>query len=165
MMRSILCGAAFAMALTGAAHAQWVTSVEDDLFSDDKIVTMIGVGSENWSIYATCQGAEASLAYIERADPGELSGSVPAGKIVIKPDVGTRWESEMSMYAHNDSFVGFSFDDTSKLRQVIEDLGKANSKITVGLDLILTDSPSQASLGARGSSRAARDFLAACDFE
>lgn len=164
-MKRSICGAVIAIALTGAAHGQWMTTVEDDLFSDDQVVTMIGVGSDSWSIYATCQGSEASLAYIERADPGQLASSVPAGTIVIKADVGERWESDASIYPHNDSFVGFSFDDTTKLRQVIEDIGKAKSKITVGLDLILSDSPSQASLSAQGSSRAARDFLAACDFE
>jgi len=164
-MKRVLLSLTALLVLTTGASSQWMTSVEDDLFSDEKVVTMIGVGSDNWSIYATCQGAKATLAYIERADPGGLTGSVPAGKIVIKADVGSRWESDASIYAHNDSFIGFSFDDTSQLRQVIEDLGKANSKITVGLDLILADSPSQSSLGAQGSSRAARDFLAECDFE
>lgn len=147
---------------TGQAYAQWMTTVEDDLFSDKKIATMIGVGGVHWSIYAHCSDADGmKLSYIEKGDPSGITSPLMVGKIVLKPDTGQRWTSETRMYWHNDSYIGFDYANQADIPKIIEEIGAAKRTILVGLDLAL-DSPSTISLTASGSSKAARQFLAAC---
>lgn len=165
MRKSILpVAAALGLLLaTTPAFAQWATTVEEDLFSDGGSATMIGLISMNASIYATCDAESMSIAYIEAAsDAGELSAPVEVGEIVIKGDNGSRHASKTSIYRHNNTYVGFSFDDSEGVLAVIRDIGKASSKISVGLDLILSDKPMTVSASAQGSSKAVKQFLEAC---
>lgn len=162
-MKAFLFGAVLAIAGVAPAYADWLTTVEDDLFSDNKVATMIAATSPSWMIYAQCHGPDdVSLAYIEAGSPGDLKSSVPAGKMVVKADNGKRWESQSSVYPHNDGYVGFSFDDKADVVDVIREMGSANSKISVGLDLIVSNSPTTMNISARGSSRAVKQFLDAC---
>ncbi|WP_108459236.1 hypothetical protein [Devosia naphthalenivorans] len=149
---------------TAGAQAEWMTTVEDDLFSDNKTAVMVSMISMNASIYAKCVGPDAVyLAYIEAAgDASSITQPMDAGDIVFKGDNGERFTSKTSIYRHNDKYVGFSYDDEATVADAIRDFGEADSKISVGLDLITSDEPMTVTVSARGSSKAVKQFIEAC---
>jgi hypothetical protein len=167
MKKRIFAIALFVLSGTAVAHAEWMTTVEDDLFSDNKVAVMMGLININSSIYAKCTGPDkVSLSYIEAAgDASEVTDPVPAGKIVFKSDDGERFSSAASIYRHNDKYVGFSYDDLTTVADAIRDFGAADSKIAVGLDLDISDEPLTVTVSARGSSKAVKQFLAACGLD
>ena len=166
-MRKLVLGALAALALsTTAANAEWMTTVEEDLFSEGSTATMIGLISLNSSIYATCNADSVTIAYVEAAgDASEVTEPIELGEIVFKGDNSERHLSKTSIYRHNNGYVGFTFDDTDRVVDVIRDIGKADSKISVGLNLVLSDKPMTVSVSARGSSKAVKSFFEACGIE
>lgn len=167
-MKRLLLVAALLAGSTTLAHAQWMTNVEDDLFSDKKIATMVGYSTPTKSILVTCSdSSDVSLTYVEKGDSSAFSGRAPmqVGKMVIKPDNGQKWESTTSVFAQNPEFFGFSFDDTGALPGLIREIGHADSKVVFGLNLISSDIPIQWPIPAQGSTSAVKSFMEACGLE
>lgn len=168
MNKLILFAAIFAGGLTTAAYGNWITTVEDDLFSDNKNAVMVGVIDLNSSIYARCVGPDrVELAYIEASDDASslTSPIASGGDIVFKGDNGKRHSSPVTIYQHNASYIGFSYDDKATILAAIKDFGVADSKIAIGLDLVFNDEPFMATAPAFGSAKAVKQFIDACGLE
>lgn len=154
---------------SNSAHAQWLTKLDENLFTGKQDPIMMGMISQRNFIYIQCSAdGNPEISYVEQVseDSNVPAGvELPVGNMIIKADTGQRWAASAKMYQHNNVFIGMKHDDAENARQIIEEIGKANGKVLLGLDLITSDEPFNASIPARGSTKAAKLFLANCVVE
>lgn len=152
--------------VTGAAHAQWATSVDDDIFSGGKKATMvasIGDYNDSSALIFDCTKNELSFAYIERSNQPEKASHLPVD-MFVKIDSGEIKKMKSSFEERNDKYIQAGVDDKDVITQILKEAVKAKSKMIVGIS---SDVIGQHSVSANvaGSSKAVTQFATACEIK
>ncbi|MGE9553867.1 hypothetical protein ACQPT2_22365 [Erwinia amylovora] len=152
--------------VTGIAHAQWSTSVDDDIFSGGKKATMIatiGSYSDSSALIFECTKSALSFAYVERFNQPEKVSHNPVD-MFVKIDSGDIKKLESSFEERNDKYIQAGVDDKDAITQILKEASKAKSKIIVGIS---NDAIGQNSVTANvsGSSKAVNQFATACEIK
>ncbi|MGX1306218.1 hypothetical protein AB7M35_000938 [Amorphus suaedae] len=147
------------------SYAQWTTDVTDDLFSDNKNASMVGMINFNSGMYLSCSGPEKlTFSYIERGDWEPGMDGVPA-KLIVQVDGGEKHALHGVFYDHNADFYGVESDEVDKIRPIVAAIRDAKSKIMVGLLIESSGRSYSASVSVNGSTRAASRFIEACNID
>ncbi|WP_334677549.1 hypothetical protein [Klebsiella pneumoniae] len=166
MMKKVrLINAALAAVLltSFASHAQWLTKVDDDLFTGGKKALMIGdLSSSNSGLIFDCTKNKLSVAYVET---DKSSDSVPAiaMDLIIKVDGNPANKLEASLSRRNAQAIEVSTDDAEKITAVLKQLQNAKSKVLVGIQTQDGGNQSSFSGNASGSTAATNSFIKACE--
>ncbi len=151
-----------AMIAAGAAHAQWDTKIEDDIFSGGKKAMLLGIISPNSFVVADCDSSgELSIAYSEK---GEWNAGMALGefRLLIKVDSGSVMEAKAKAEERNSDYFQITSDDTDVVLEMIKQIALAKRSILVGIEEPSFDMKHSATIGASGSTKATKRFLDAC---
>lgn len=145
------------------AHAQWVTNVEDDLFSGGKKAMMIGsVSSENSAIVFDCTKSELTAAYIEMDKTTESISEIPMD-LIMKVDGNSPVKLDAALSRRNVQFLQIQSDDSDQLKVLLKQLQEAKSKVLVGVQLKDGEGQNSFSANVSGSTSAVNGFIKACE--
>ncbi len=157
------CALVVALLPVQASAQEWFTKTEEDVFSGKSTAVMISVSPRSDSVYMACDAERAvRLSYIFKYDD-EIDTNL-RGVVVIKADTGETMRFDATAYKHNDEYSGFtadlSGDDASR---VLKAIAGAKRKILTGLAVDAINFKASLEIAASGSSRAATQFMKACE--
>lgn len=144
------------------AHADWLTKVEDDIFSDGKKATMLGAISVGSSLIADCTtGGPVSLAY---AETGEWQDGLELLKfrLLVKIDSSPVREFVGTAGQRNEKTWQVEAASGDDVLAAIKAMADSKKQVLVGLQEPITNIKYSGTVTARGSSRAVKQFLEAC---
>lgn len=95
---------------------------------------------------------------------GEKINTSLKGLLVLKVDSGETLRLDAEAYQHNEKYGGFKarLDDTQKAG-LLKSMAAAKKKILVGLSVESLDSKHSLDLAPNGSTKAASQFMKACE--
>ncbi|MDH4413071.1 MAG: hypothetical protein QE484_07175 [Rhizobium sp.] len=166
-MKSIVfLAVASAALLTSAAttfSAEWLTKVDEDVFSGKSTAVMIGGSGAQLNVYLSCDGdRKNSLAVIFKADEGVVEDV--DGELVLKADDAEPFRYAVRSYNHNDDYGGFlaelTPEDASKL---VASIKGAKKRVIAGLQVAALEIKASNTLATTGSTKAAELFAKACE--
>lgn len=156
---------ALGMALVSAgvaSAADWYTKVDDDVFSGKQTAVMFGGYSNQLTIYFKCDSDHnVTVSIIFPFSDGMVMGI--KGAIVLKIDAQEPIRLEGDSYQHNTLYGGFKADlDDEQKSSILKAIAEAKQKILVGLAIESLDTKDSYTISASGSSKAAYQFIHAC---
>lgn len=166
-MRSIvLLAVASAAVLTSAASAssaEWLTKVDEDVFSGKSTAVMIGGSGAQLNVYMACDGDRRnSLAVIFKAEEGVVEDV--DGELVLKTDDEEPLRYSVRSYNHNDTYGGFLVELTpEEASKLVASIKGAKRRVIAGLQVAALDIKASNTLATSGSTRAAEQFAKACE--
>jgi hypothetical protein len=146
-----------------ASSAEWLTKVDEDVFSGKSTAVMIGGSGAQLNVYLSCDGdRKNSLAVIFKAEEGVVEDV--DGELVLKADDAEPLRYAVRSYNHNDSYGGFLVElqpeEASKLVAIIKG---AKKRVVAGLQVTALDIKASNTLATTGSTKAAEQFAKACE--
>lgn len=149
----------------GCANAQgWLTKVDDDIVNDGKTATMVGVvGPSLQTLLFRCSSSgDLMMAYVERDTYDSRLDNVPA-TIFVKVDGLAKHTIDAEFFEHNAKYMGMRAKiGRDALVRILDEIGRARSKIAVGFHIAIVDGSWSGSISARGSTAAVGQFVDAC---
>lgn len=146
-----------------SASAQWLTKVDDDLFTGGKKAVMLGsLSSSNSGLIFDCTKNKLSVAYVE-TDKTEDSVPTVAMDLIIKVDDNPINKLEASLSRRNAQSIEVAADDAEKITVVLKQLQSAKTKVLVGVQTRDGGNQSSFSGNASGSTTATNSFIKACE--
>lgn len=155
----------FLLGFSSAAFAQWITKVEDDILTDGKSATMIGLISTMQAVHVTCNsGGSLTIAFIERSEHVAGMEIIPF-RMVVQADKGEKYWLDVENYRHNAEYTGFRSDKSAidVVLLILRDIGRGKSKLGIGLKAEVGDFSWSGNLSLRGSTNAVSQLTKACD--
>ncbi|MCX5495581.1 hypothetical protein OSH11_12760 [Kaistia dalseonensis] len=163
MKRIVLPLAAFCIVvLPSIARADWLTNVEDDIFSGGKKATMLGYISAGSFFTADCvTDGSVSLAYAEK---GKWVDGLDLLKfrLLVKVDAGAVREFVGKASQRNDETWQVEATDQDDVLATIKAIGNTKKQVLIGLQEPVTGMKYSGTVTARGSTRAVKQFVEAC---
>ncbi|UMB78180.1 hypothetical protein FXN80_07195 [Dickeya fangzhongdai] len=143
-------------------HAEWMTKVDDDVFSGGHKAVMMGsLGNSSSLVIFDCTKGKASIAYAE-ADKTSNNPDFPAD-LIIKIDGNDPIKFDAMISRRNDKTIQVGSDDMDKVTQVLKLLKTAKSKFLVGIQTKDGGHQSSFSGGVSGSTNSVNSFASACE--
>lgn len=165
MFARMICVIAISIACPLAAHANWLTEIEADVFSGGNQVFMTSDPTDAWIVVGSCSDANGiRLSVVEGNKTDAADGRDPS-TIIVKPDNGNRVRADGTFYRHNANSVGVSFDDAFMIPVALQAMGKADRSISLGLRIETTGYQQTRTISARGSKKATDAFMEACGLD
>ncbi|CUX23908.1 MULTISPECIES: hypothetical protein [Agrobacterium] len=157
--------AAFLLASAGASFANgWFTKSEEDVFSGKQTAVMLG-SAVSGSVYITCD-AERNVSVSFIFPMKEDIDTSLKGVIVLKVDSGEAVRLDGEAYQHNEKYGGFKADvQDDQKATIVKSIGGAKKKILAGLHVESLDSKHSVDISPDGSTKAAGQFLKACELQ
>lgn len=150
---------------TSIAHAQWLTQVDDDLFTGDKKATLIGdLQGADTALTFDCTKQKLTISYAERYGEQEAVSATPFN-LIVKVDPGDAHKMDAQSKRRNSKYLEISSDDKEKIGSILKSLLQAKSKILVGLETKDGGNQFSASGSVAGSTKAADQFIKACELK
>lgn len=150
--------------ISEASATSWGVKIEDDLFSQKKKVTLIGVIDRDSFVYADCRNGNLSLAFIMRTQwKGHLS-SIPVA-LVYQVDKKASQHQSASFYEHNDRFTGVKVTDSYSVVAALDSFSKAKSSILIGFMAGAGKYTASEQVSVSGSTKAIRSYFSACEVD
>jgi hypothetical protein len=148
--------------LPTAAHANWTTSVEDDIFSGGKKATMLGLISSGSFVVADCvSGGELSLGYAEKG--AWVDGLERLNfRLLVKVDGETVREFAGKASQRNEQAWQVEADQADEVLSAIKAIGGARKQVLIGIQEPVTGTKFSGTVRSAGSTRAVKQFLDAC---
>ena len=136
------------------ASADWVATVEDDIFTGKKKATLAGMITVNHMLAFDCAPQLLTLSLLERARHLEGEDFSRADlHLVVKVDQGKIHEFEARAGRRNESYIQMGTVEREKILDLLKEVRNAQSRIQVGLHERLSDSKWSATASVRGSTR------------
>lgn len=145
-----------------SANAEWVTKVEDDLFSGGKQAMMYGTISLMNGIIFDCTKDELSLSYVEKG-PFDAKEPIPV-TIIVKVDGNDPLRLEGNFKKRNDEYMQGTTNQAGII-QVLTQLKQAKSKMLIGLSVQAVNKKMSFSADVEGSTKAVNEFAEACEIK
>jgi hypothetical protein len=156
--------AAFVAWIPAPAMAQnWFTTVQDDVITDGKTATMVGMSSLQNGLYFACgSDGNLSIAFIEKGEFTDGLELIPA-KLILRVDDRAKHNFDVRAYLHNAEYYGFRADDESgAIAAVLAEVEEARRPIAIGLVAEMVGIKWTGTISPAGSTSAARRFRDAC---
>jgi hypothetical protein len=165
MKSTVFLAVASVAILTSSATAfssDWLTKVDEDVFSGKSTAVMIGSGTQ-LNVYLSCDGERKnSLAVIFKAEEGIVEEV--DGELVVKTDDAEPHRYAVKSYNHNDSYGGFLAELTpEEASKLVASIKGAKRRVVAGLQVTAFDMKVSNTLATIGSTRAAEQFAKACE--
>ncbi|MFH3346653.1 hypothetical protein [Klebsiella aerogenes] len=161
--RFIKAAIAAALLTSFTAQAQWLTTVDDDLFSGGKKAMMIGsLSSSDSALIFDCTKTKISVAYVE-TDKSTESLPTMSMDLIVKVDGNPINKFKASLARRNAQAIEIKSDDTEMITTLLKQLQNAKSKVLVGVQTPDGGNQSSFSGNASGSTVAANSFVKACE--
>ncbi|MEG3112126.1 hypothetical protein SC127_15470 [Pantoea sp. T14] len=163
MKNSLIAGLIGALSLVSFnASAEWMTKVEDDLFSGGKQAMMYGTISQINGIIFDCTKDELSLSYVEKG-PFNAKEPIPLA-IIVKVDGNDPLKLEGNFKKRNDEYMQ-AISNQADIVQVLSQLKQAKSKFLIGLNVQAVNKKMSFTADVVGSTKAVNDFAEACEIK
>ncbi|HGV9181391.1 TPA: hypothetical protein ACNO4K_005226 [Salmonella enterica subsp. enterica serovar Newport] len=149
--------------LSPLAHAQWITNVEDDLFSGGQKAVMLGsLTSSGSAVIFDCSKGKLTASYVEE---DKLTDDVPnlPMDLIIKIDGNAATKLDASLSRRNAQTLEITSDDSKSIIPLLKQLQNAKSKILVGVQTKDGGNQSSFSGNVSGSTSAVNSFVKACE--
>lgn len=148
-----------------AASAQWVSQVEDDVFSNAKKASMYATFdyTMNQAIAFDCTNDALTMAYIEKTKESS-NGGLPV-ELLIKIDSGSVVKLQATSGIRNADYFQIASDDKDEIIEVLKQASKAKSKMLIGLSVPSTNYKQSFTVGVGGSTAAVKKFTEACGID
>lgn len=142
---------------------EWFTKTEEDVFSGKNTAVMFGGSNPAGSIYVDCDADRGvAISFIFPFD-GEIDTNL-RGVIVVKVDDAETLRYEASAYPHNDKYGGFKAElKEDEKALLLKSIASSKRKVLTGLAVEAIDFKQSVEISARGSSKAAAQFMKACE--
>lgn len=161
----LFAAAALGILSTSAAIADWHTEVEEDLFSDGKKATMVGMMDASHFLFIRCTNqSDLEIAFIEKGEWEEGMSLVPL-ELVVRVDENDRHTSKGAFYKHNADFYGLRFESLEDKWLLVKQIAEARRQIQIGVLIRVSDQKWSGSMSASGSTKSARRLMEACNVE
>lgn len=145
-------------------YADWITKVDDDVFTGGHKAVMIGgLGmSTSSAILFDCTKGTASISYVEQDNSTDDIANVPMD-LIVKIDGNPVIKLDAELSRRNANSVEVTSTEMEKITDVLKLLKSAKSKILVGIQT--KDGGHQASFSgnASGSTNSVNSFVNACE--
>lgn len=152
-----------AVLFTSFAHAQWLTQVDDDLFTGGKKATLVGdLQGADTALIFDCTKQKLTIAYAERYGEQEAVSAAPFN-LIVKVDAGDAHKMDAQSKRRNSKYLEVSSDDREQIGAILKSLLQAKSKVLVGLETKDGGNQFSASGGVSGSTKATDQFIKACE--
>lgn len=149
--------------LSPLAHAQWLTNVEDDLFSGGQKAVMIGsLSSSDNAVIFDCSKGKLTASYVEEDKTTDGSLDLPMD-LIIKIDGNTATKLDARFSRRNAQTLEVSSDDSKNITPLLKQLQNAKSKILVGVQTKDGGNQNSFSGDVSGSTTAVNRFVKACE--
>lgn len=151
-------------ASAGSAFADgWFTKSEEDVFSGKQTAVMFGGTTPAGSVYLNCDADRNVTVSFIFALSDEIDTTL-RGVIVLKVDSGDTVRLDAEAYQHNDKYGGFKADLRGDQKvSVLKSIGSAKKKILTGLHVESLDIKQSIDIPPNGSTKAATQFMKACE--
>lgn len=145
------------------AAQSWITNVQDDVITDGKTATMVGMASLLNGLYFACTSdGDLSLSFIEKGEFSDGMDLIPA-RLILRVDDRTKHTFDARAYGHNSEFYGFRAKDGSgAIATVLAEIQEARRTIAIGIVAEIADIKWTGTISPGGSTNAARRFREAC---
>ncbi|CAI1954780.1 hypothetical protein [Serratia plymuthica] len=150
---------------TSFAHAQWLTQVDDDLFTGGKKATLVGdLQGADAALIFDCTKQKLTISYAERYGEQEAVSATPFN-LIVKVDAGDAHKMDAQSKRRNSKYLEISSDDREQIEPILKSLLQAKSKVLVGLETKDGGNQFSASGSVAGSTKAADQFIKACELK
>ncbi|WP_347254118.1 hypothetical protein [Leminorella grimontii] len=147
------------------AHAQWITNVDDDLFSGGKKAMMYGELNSLYSaIIFDCTKEKLSVAYIEEDKSSDAVPSISMD-LIIKIDGFDAKKLHAILSRRNAQKLQIASDESETIKELLKQLKSAKSKILVGIQTNDGENQTSFSGNVSGSTAAVTRFVSACEIK
>lgn len=162
--RAVVLVATFAF--SSFASADWMATVEDDIFTGKKKAMLAGMITVNHILAFDCAPQLLTFSLLERSRHLESEDFSRADlHLVVKVDQGKIHEFEARAGRRNDDYIQMETVEREKILDLLKEVRNAQSRIQVGMYERLSDSKWSATASVRGSTRETTRFLRACELE
>lgn len=163
MKNSLIAGFIVSLSLVSfSVSAEWMTKIEDDLFSGGKQAMMYGELSGFNGIIFDCTKDGMSLSYVEKG-AFNAKNTVPV-TIIVKVDGNDPLKLEGNFQKRNDEYIQ-AITQQADILQILPQLKQAKSKMLIGLNVQEINKKMSFSADVRGSTKAVNDFAEACEIK
>ncbi|WP_313682797.1 hypothetical protein [Pantoea sp.] len=153
------------MLLPFFASAQWITNVDDDLFSGGKKATLVATIDDglDQGLAFDCTKDSLTFAYIEKGT--ELGSAAIPIKMLAKVDSGEVINFQAKTIQRNSQYSAAETSDEEAIKMLLIQASKAKNKLLVGLTVPEIDFKQSYSIPVNGSSSAVAKFVKACEIK
>lgn len=142
------------------ANAEWITTTEDDVFSDGKSAMMLGGLDPYSALVFDCNSSGTSLSFIQISQWNKnMEGA--ESRVLVKVDSNNKYEFIGRLYQRNDKYIGVRVEDPN-LVKLLAEIKEAKSKVIIGLANKSNDQKWNGAASAYGSTKATQQFIDAC---
>ncbi|UIP34460.1 hypothetical protein [Stutzerimonas kunmingensis] len=149
------------LAMATTANANWLTKIDDDIFSDQKVGLLIGEIGPSHALAFDCSEGKLSAALLEEGEAPAQSSLLKA-ELLIKVDQNPPIKMRAVYANRNAKFNQVISYDRDLTLKVLKQIQAAQSKILVGTSFPEIDSKWSASASVAGSTRETTRFMEAC---
>lgn len=164
MIRKSLISVVLGLAVTSAANADWMTSVEDDIFSGGQKAMLMGNIDPYHALIFDCDSNGLSMNLLEKAK-WESGMARASYRLLVRVDQGEVYDFAAKGSQRNDLFTQTSVLDKDEVLKLLGEIRDAQQQVQVGLQIKEIGAKWSGIASAAGSTRETDRFLNACNLQ
>lgn len=150
------------ISLSPLAHAEWLTKVDDDIFTGGHTAMLLGTDSGDNGIILDCTKDSLLLSYVEHGDTKNVTEGLPVDLLLKVGDAKPLKFAASTGVRNNDTFA-LKANDADLIRSFLAQLRVSNGKILVGIHYPQNDAKITSTFTSTGSTAAVGKFIKACE--
>lgn len=162
MTRNRLISVVLGLVVASAANADWMTHVEDDIFSGGQKAMLVGTIDPYHALIFDCVSDGLSMHFLEKTK-WESGMAQASFRLLVKVDQGEVYDFAAKGSQRNDVFIQASVSDKDRVLKLLGEIRDAQQQIQLGLRVKEIDAKWSGIASVAGSTRETDRFLKACN--